>query len=1178
MAHDPNRPNDPSTPGFPTDPHSARPSHDPVNRPASGAPIGSPGDHLEEVTGPNEGESWLLDKEEVGPEPVRALPEMGSTDGGWLMDHDDEGAAAAPAPAPAGVPVAGSPVPSANAPVTGQAAAPEAPPAAAPVALAGSFCDEPPKSEAMSRVAIRGAMLVTALAGCVAAYQMLLGGGSSTSEQDALQMTRTSTAGRTELVRPGALADPNDDQGRMSTMRDGTERRVSSPDKALDHAEPGELSVWNTAREPHDDGDSGTSDRDSTEEDDPQRGDANSTLDRLDDLDEDVSAGSSVADVSENPASEEVTSEVTSEELWDQLQPALAEGEDVPEAGVDEEVAATDDVEAGAVADVTEPEGELAVETESELDAETNEDAELAGLDLDADVLLFGWAQEPEVTTTQEPADEVVADAETLDPVEPMEPGFVTEPVDEEADATSWDEWLASTEPTELVADVQEPDDAIDVPFGWVSDSEDETETEVVADAPPQADVDAGTEVQPVEDAQPTELVADAQEPDDAIEVPFGWVSDSEDETEVIADAAPQMDVETTPEALPIEDIAVVIDEPIEVVADAHELEDAIDVPFDWAADEPAVTEEPSEVVVDVTEDEAFEIDERMLDGWLNLESPDGTVDITLASPSDVPFVTDTEEPEDLVADGNEAGQSEEPLSEVDVTEPEVEVDVAADGLAMETPNSVEPVDDVFEIDGIDVPFFEFAEEPSDLVADAAPEPAQDAVDPIEALPIEPETETVAVATEGGELDPEPVVSGAGEVEDTVADVDVAPEVAPEVETGVEAGSEGAVAVADPETEISPEVARLIEQLENEEVVDSSREAVLARETMRTGHAAGLMPERNVPGVDSASGPALVTDAVPMVAVGPDPEVPVEDTDTGEKLIASGPQMDSESAVENGILSPLDRYSQWRMDEGSEPVTVAAVPVDLPPFVIATLTETPVEAEVDVPADTVPEAVPDSNAVVDVVPQDPEATPRGAQVTDVNPDPDTQAVASAGDPETDSGTSVAEEVQRRFGQQPERRRSILRRAEPRGRWNKRSIPKHAIDKKERLSTPYVGLVRLVFLDGEVMEGRLTAVGEGLVSLETELGRLSIDGRRVSKIERIDRRAAPAGAPAKGKGPLVRARVKGGAIIGYELARKGDEITLLTEKGFRITVQSDDVVPVSANRSSVAIKRRKAEKE
>ena len=96
--------------------------------------------------------------------------------------------------------------------------------------------------------------------------------------------------------------------------------------------------------------------------------------------------------------------------------------------------------------------------------------------------------------------------------------------------------------------------------------------------------------------------------------------------------------------------------------------------------------------------------------------------------------------------------------------------------------------------------------------------------------------------------------------------------------------------------------------------------------------------------------------------------------------------------------------------------------------------------------------------------------------------------------------------------------------------------------------------------GDVFEGRLTAVGEGNLWIETSAGRMGLDGARLASLEQI---VTPEGTPALGDpgsqalAGMERVRVKtpGGVFYGKVIARDDARTTIVTDDGARLTLDS-----------------------
>lgn len=142
-----------------------------------------------------------------------------------------------------------------------------------------------------------------------------------------------------------------------------------------------------------------------------------------------------------------------------------------------------------------------------------------------------------------------------------------------------------------------------------------------------------------------------------------------------------------------------------------------------------------------------------------------------------------------------------------------------------------------------------------------------------------------------------------------------------------------------------------------------------------------------------------------------------------------------------------------------------------------------------------------------------------------------------------------------------------------GVWQGNTIPTEAIAASVRLTTPAVGRVRVTIYGGELFEGRLYAVGQQLLWLDTTLGRMAIDGYRVARIEQL---SSPDGTPVLGAGgshelaglPRMRVRTPGGMLYGKVIGRDERSVTLVTEAGARITIDTTEVEPAPQGRSVI----------
>lgn len=130
-----------------------------------------------------------------------------------------------------------------------------------------------------------------------------------------------------------------------------------------------------------------------------------------------------------------------------------------------------------------------------------------------------------------------------------------------------------------------------------------------------------------------------------------------------------------------------------------------------------------------------------------------------------------------------------------------------------------------------------------------------------------------------------------------------------------------------------------------------------------------------------------------------------------------------------------------------------------------------------------------------------------------------------------------------------------------------SIPFASISSKTKVLTPTVGKVRAVLNTGEIFEGVLYAVGEESLWIDTQVGRMGLLATRVRSVLQID---TPKDAPALGAAgsqnstglERVRIKTRGGPIYGKVLERNGDQTTVITDDGARLTVASSEVESLS----------------
>lgn len=133
-------------------------------------------------------------------------------------------------------------------------------------------------------------------------------------------------------------------------------------------------------------------------------------------------------------------------------------------------------------------------------------------------------------------------------------------------------------------------------------------------------------------------------------------------------------------------------------------------------------------------------------------------------------------------------------------------------------------------------------------------------------------------------------------------------------------------------------------------------------------------------------------------------------------------------------------------------------------------------------------------------------------------------------------------------------------------WAEAEVPMDAMHSPARVMMPRVGPVRIHMDTGEVFEGRLVAMGEERVWIDTEPGRIGLDGTHVTKIDRLPESSDAAGTGGEvATGHRVRLRVPGGVLYGRVLTSGAGWITVVTEDGAKITVSNPDVEEVGSSR-------------
>jgi hypothetical protein len=120
--------------------------------------------------------------------------------------------------------------------------------------------------------------------------------------------------------------------------------------------------------------------------------------------------------------------------------------------------------------------------------------------------------------------------------------------------------------------------------------------------------------------------------------------------------------------------------------------------------------------------------------------------------------------------------------------------------------------------------------------------------------------------------------------------------------------------------------------------------------------------------------------------------------------------------------------------------------------------------------------------------------------------------------------------------------------------------------------PRIGNVRVLTTSGDVFEGRLYAVGQNRVWIDTEPGRVGLDGDKVERIEVLP--PLPEGTKPNTDAAFamnskrVRVRVPGGMLYGRVLKAEGEDVTLVLDEGGRVRVKSSELQDLGPGRAVV----------
>ena len=294
------------------------------------------------------------------------------------------------------------------------------------------------------------------------------------------------------------------------------------------------------------------------------------------------------------------------------------------------------------------------------------------------------------------------------------------------------------------------------------------------------------------------------------------------------------------------------------------------------------------------------------------------------------------------------------------------------------------------------------------------------------------------------------------------------------------------------------------------------------------------------------------------VAIGEEP-IAIEDPEQGLELtdVAGEP----EAPVEPTEVAPAELPEVATVEPSDSPVDVAVTELTEPDAAPEIIAETSAE---DTGAD-VGELKIDPSSITGPAPIAPTVA------MDEAPDgPSVEAEAEPKDVAVEVRPNLADEVR------SPRRGSVLTRVGNGEIWPHRTVPKSKLKGDKFVLTPNVGQVRIVFDAGDSLDGRLHGVGDNKIALDTRLGRLTLDARRVDRLDRLGRnnqRSASGEVSTKGL-EKVRVQADGGVFLGHLLSREGNRVTLLLSEGMRVTLESDDIRPAGRQKTVSRLRRPK----
>ena len=136
-------------------------------------------------------------------------------------------------------------------------------------------------------------------------------------------------------------------------------------------------------------------------------------------------------------------------------------------------------------------------------------------------------------------------------------------------------------------------------------------------------------------------------------------------------------------------------------------------------------------------------------------------------------------------------------------------------------------------------------------------------------------------------------------------------------------------------------------------------------------------------------------------------------------------------------------------------------------------------------------------------------------------------------------------------------------------WRGAEVPMEALGASVRILTPRVGSVRIIMKSDALFDGKLLAMGQNKVWIDTNMGQMGLAADRIARIERLV--GEPAGVHetvAVARGDRVRVHTLGGVLTGRVLSAKEGTVVLMTDGGGRVTLQNPNIETIGSSRAIV----------